>query len=82
MAYSNMLKDKTHDFYYQHLARKNFKFDVMIDKKRSYFHTPEYFQAYLMDWQSTLLLSTIEAHPEKNLSECLEMVIDKLQKVY
>lgn len=29
-----------------------------------------------------MLPSTIEAHPEKNLSECLEMIIDKLQKVH
>ncbi|KAI6247363.1 hypothetical protein HI914_03775 [Erysiphe necator] len=54
----------------------------MIDKTRSNFHTPENYLAYLMEWRSKMLPSTIEAHPEKDLSECLEMVIDNLQKVH
>ncbi|KAI0997435.1 hypothetical protein K3495_g10751 [Podosphaera aphanis] len=82
VAYSTMLKEKAQDFYYQHLARQNFSFEVMVNKTRAYFHTPENYQAYLMEWRSTMLKSVIEANPEKNMSECLELVIDKLQKVH
>ncbi|KAI0997263.1 hypothetical protein K3495_g10924 [Podosphaera aphanis] len=82
VAYSSMLKDKAQDFYYQHLARQNFSFEVMVKKTRSYFHTPENYQAYLMKWRSTMLKGMIEANPEKNMSECLELVIVKLQKVH
>ncbi|KAI0997170.1 hypothetical protein K3495_g11017 [Podosphaera aphanis] len=81
-AYSTMLKDKAQNFYYQHLARQNLSFDEMIEKTRSYFHTSENYQAYLMEWRSTMLKSTIEANPERNISECLEMVIVKLQKIH
>ncbi|KAI1006566.1 hypothetical protein K3495_g1657 [Podosphaera aphanis] len=80
VAYATMLKDKVRDFYYQYLARQNFSFEVMANKTRSYFHTPEKYQAYLMEWRSTMLKSVIKANTEKNMSECLEMVIDKLQK--
>lgn len=40
-VYSIVLRDKAQGFKYQHLARRNFNFDKMISKTRSYFHTPE-----------------------------------------
>jgi len=80
-AFPLMLKGRAHQFYYDHLAERNFSFDDMIQRTKNFFHTVENQQLYLQEWRSTTLHNVIAQHPDKNLSQNLEFLIDKLQKI-
>ena len=54
----------------------------MIDRIRAYFHTPENHQLFLNEWRTTMLTTIITSNPEKDLAQCLEIVIEKLQRTY
>jgi len=82
IAFDTMLKGKAQSFYYQHLAQKDLPFDVMVTRMRTYFHTPENHQLFLNEWRTTMLKDIIATNPEKNLAECLEIVIERLQRTY
>lgn len=83
-AYSTMLKGRAQQFYYDHIAESdpNLTFDEMVSQTKAFFHTSENRQLYLQEWRATTLLSTIQGNIDKDLSQCLEIVIDKLQKVH
>jgi hypothetical protein len=81
-AYSTMLKDRAEQFYYDHLAERNLRFDEMVRQTKEFFHTVENRQLYLQEWRSTTYQRVIQSNPEKDLSQCLEIVIDKLQKIH
>ena len=72
---------KARDFYYQHLAGREYSFDLMVRKTMEHFHTPENQQMYLREWEATNLKSIIAANPGKDLKPCLEMLVDKLLKI-
>ena len=80
-AFSTMLKGRAHQFYYDHLAERNFDFDEMIRRVKAFFHTTENLQLYLQEWRSTTLRSIIMQNPDNDLSQNLELLIDKLQKI-
>jgi hypothetical protein len=82
MAYGTMFKGKAQDFYYQHLSSQNLTFEKMVEKTREYFHTTENHQQYLNEWRTTMLRDVIAANFDKNLPQCLELLINKLQKVH
>src|SRR5205814_342426 len=46
-AYSTMLKDRAEQFYYDHLAERNLRFDEMVRQTKEFFHTVENRQLYL-----------------------------------
>ena len=81
-AYSTMLKDRAEQFYYDHLAERDLQFEEMVTRTKEFFHTVENRQLYLQEWRSTTLLRVIQGNPDKDLSQCLEVVVDKLQKVH
>ncbi len=81
-AFAIMLRGKARDFYYQHIAHANLTFEEMISRIRGYFHTPKNHQLLLNDWRTTLLTTVIASNPNKDLAQCLEIVITKLQRVY
>jgi hypothetical protein len=80
-AFSTMLKGRAHQFYYDHLTERGFGFDEMIRRTRDFFHTTENHQLYLQEWRSTTFHNVITQNPDKDLSQNLELLIDKLQKV-
>ena len=80
-AFSTMLKGRAHQFYYDHLAERGFNFDEMIRRTKGFFHTTENHQLYLQEWRSTTFRNIIAQNPDKDLSQNLELLIDKLQKV-
>ena len=79
-AFSTMLKGRAHQFYYNHLAERGFDFDTMIQRTKGFFRTTENHQLYLQEWRSTTFHNIIAQNPEKDLSQNLELLIDKLQK--
>jgi len=81
-AFGTMLKGKVQSFYYQHLTQKNLPFDAIVDRMRIYFHTPENHQLFLNEWRTTMLKDVIATNPDKNLAECLEIIIERLQRTY
>jgi hypothetical protein len=82
MAYGTMCKGKAQDFYYQNLSSQNLTFEKMVQKTRKYFHTTENHQQYFKEWRTTMLRDVIAANPDKNLPQCLELLINKLQNVH
>ncbi|KAI0994048.1 hypothetical protein K3495_g14135, partial [Podosphaera aphanis] len=64
-AFSSMLRDRARQFYYDQLANKGYNFDQMIALTKAHFETEENKQEY----------------PEKKISECFSMMVDKLQKI-
>ena len=53
----------------------------MVQKTKDFFHTVENHQLYLTEWRATTLQRVISQNPDKDLSQCLELLIDKLQKI-
>lgn len=82
IAYSTIPKGKTEEFYYNYLLGRGFTFDRMVAKTREYFYHPLNYQVYLDEWQSTTLRNDIAANPQKSLSQCLEVVIEAVEKVH
>jgi hypothetical protein len=48
---------------------------------KAHFETEEARQKYLSEWREATLLRTIAENPAKSRLECLQLTIDKLQKV-
>ena len=81
-AYPLMLKGNAHVYFFQNLADRGMSFNDMITHTKRYFHTAEVKQFYLAEWRNTMLKETIASNPGLDVSQCLEMVIDKLRKVH
>ncbi|RKF54613.1 integrase and RNaseH domain-containing protein [Golovinomyces cichoracearum] len=81
-AFSTMLKGCAQTLYYDHITEGNLNFNQMVKMMQNYFHPPENRQMYLTEWRTTTLKQIIRQNPDKTLPEQLEILIDKLQKVY
>ncbi|CAD6498796.1 BgTH12-04456 [Blumeria graminis f. sp. triticale] len=83
-VFSTMLRDAAHDYYFRHLAEhlNDLSFDEMVHKTKERFHTKTEEQNYLTEWRALTLLKVIRDNPEKNTLQCLDLVIEKLQKIY
>jgi hypothetical protein len=47
---------------------------------RNFFEGPEYYRKNLIEWNAVTLQSVINENPEKSVSQCLQLLIDKLCK--
>ena len=74
-----MLKDKASDFYYDKITGRSYDFCTIINLIRTYFETEESRQKYLLEWQETTLIRTINKNPDKSKLKCLELILDKLR---
>ncbi|KAI0993665.1 hypothetical protein K3495_g14518 [Podosphaera aphanis] len=79
-----MLRDAAHDYYFRQLAEHldDLTFDEMVHKTKERFHTKTEEQNYLTEWRALTLLKVIRGNPDKNTLQCLDLVIEKLQKIY
>jgi hypothetical protein len=50
----------------------------MIERMRSYFYTPENQQLFLNEWRLIMLKDVVAVNPDKDLAQCLEIVIERL----
>jgi len=82
MVYSTMLRGEAEKHYYKHIARRGYTFKRMIIETKKFFHTPENEQMYLNEWRSTTYKEVIRANPDKDLAQCLTILLDKLQKIH
>ena len=80
-AYSIMLKGRASSFYYDKIASRSYDFQIMVAMTKTHFETEENHQKYLSEWRETTLIRTISENPGKSRLECLQIMIDKLQKV-
>ena len=80
-AFSIMLKERATDFYYDKLADKDYGFDDMVHLTKAHFETDENRQLYLSEWRVTTLRKVIADNPDKNRLECLQILLDTLQKI-
>jgi hypothetical protein len=80
-AYSAMLKGRASFFYYDKIVGRMYDFQTMIAMTKTHFETEENHQKYLSEWRETTLIRTISKNPSKTRLECLQIMIDKLQKV-
>jgi hypothetical protein len=80
-AYSIMLKGRASEFYYDKIFGRSYDFSTMCTMTRAHFETEEARQKYLSEWREATLLRTIAKNPAKSRLECLQLTIDKLQKV-
>ena len=76
-----MLKGRASNFYYDKITSRSFDFAAMVDMTKIHFKTEENHQKYLSEWRETTLLRTISENPGKSRLECLQLTVDKLQKV-
>jgi hypothetical protein len=53
----------------------------MVRRVKGFVHTTENHQLYLQEWRSTTFRRIIKNNPDNDLSQNLELLIDKLQKV-
>jgi hypothetical protein len=82
LVYFIMLAGDAFNFYNSHLAYRNLPFDQMIEKTRAYFHTFETYQMHVNEWQKMILRNVIANNPQKNVAQCLNIIIEKLQKFH
>lgn len=82
LAFSTMLSGRAQSYYYQYLAQSGMPFEAMVERMRLYFHTPENHQLFLNEWRSIMLKDIVAANPDKDLAQCLEIVIERLQRTY
>lgn len=54
----------------------------MINRTRAFFHSTEDRQIYLQEWRSTTFARTIKENPDKDLSQCFDILVNKLQKIF
>ncbi|KAI0994350.1 hypothetical protein K3495_g13832 [Podosphaera aphanis] len=80
-AFSTMLKGRASNYYYQHLRGRDYTFVQMVNMTRSHFETEEFRQEYLTKWRETTLTRVIRDYPDKSKLECLQIVIDELQRI-
>ena len=76
-----MLKDRASTYYYSKIAGKSLDFGTMTSMVRIHFETEENRQKYLSEWRETTLQRTIAANLSKSRVECLQLLLDKLQKI-
>jgi hypothetical protein len=81
-VYSNMLAGNVFNFYNSHLAYRNLFFDQMIEKTRAYFHISEIYQMHVNEWQKIILRNVMANNPQKNVAQCLNIIIEKFQKFH
>jgi hypothetical protein len=81
-AYSIMLKKRAKQFYFDRLAKENLSFDEMVNRTRDFFHTVEDRQLYIQEWRSTTFRHIIRTNPDKDLLQCFEILVTKLQQIH
>ncbi|SZF05084.1 unnamed protein product [Blumeria hordei] len=83
-AFSTMLRDAAHDYYFRHLAEhlEDVTFNDMVHKVKRRFHTKTEEQNNLTERRVLTLQKVIKDNPDKNTLQCLDLVIKKLQKIY
>ncbi|KAF7578000.1 hypothetical protein PtrM4_022400 [Pyrenophora tritici-repentis] len=82
LAVSTMLRGKASAYYYNYIAPLNLDYDSIIKKLGEYFHTSENYQMFLSEWRTIMLKDVIANNPDKTLTQCLDIVIDKLQLLH
>ncbi|KAK1914262.1 hypothetical protein P3342_007508 [Pyrenophora teres f. teres] len=82
LAVSTMLKGKASAYYYNYIAPLNLDYESIIKRLGEYFHTSENYQMFLSEWRTIMLKDVIANNPDKTLTQCLDMVIDKLQLLH
>lgn len=80
-AFSVMLKGRASSFYYNKISGRNMDWNTAVTMMRSHFETEENRQLYLSLWRETTLLRTIQANPSKSRLDCLQLLLDQLQKI-
>jgi hypothetical protein len=80
-AFSIMLKDRAAHFYYDKLSGRSYDFLTMINIMKAYFETEENRQFYMSEWRETTLTFVVMKNPTKSKLECLQIMIDKLEKI-
>jgi uncharacterized protein YaaR (DUF327 family) len=53
----------------------------MTTATKGYFETEERRQKYLSDWRETTFQNIIQANRDKSKLDCLQLLIEKLQKI-
>ncbi|CAE7020344.1 hypothetical protein PTTW11_03048 [Pyrenophora teres f. teres] len=82
LAVSTMLKGKASAYYYNYIAPLNLNYKSIIKRLGEYFHTSENYQMFLSKWRTIMLKDVIANNPDKTLTQCLDIVIDKLQLLH
>jgi hypothetical protein len=80
-AFSTMLKDRAAHFYYDKLSGRSYDFLTMVNMMRAHFETEENRQFYMSEWRETTLTFVVMKNPTKSKLECLQIMIDKLEKI-
>ncbi|KAF1350556.1 hypothetical protein EJ07DRAFT_169093 [Lizonia empirigonia] len=82
LAISTMLTGKASAYYYQSIAPLDLRYEDIIAKLGAYFHTTENYQLFLNEWRTIMLKDVIASNPDKTIAQCLNLLIDKLHKLY
>ncbi|KAF1360357.1 hypothetical protein EJ07DRAFT_165511 [Lizonia empirigonia] len=82
LAISTMLTGKASAYYYQSIASLDLRYEDIIAKLGAYFHTTENYQLFLNEWRTIMLKDVIASNPDKTIAQCLNLLIDKLHKLY
>ncbi|EFQ89223.1 hypothetical protein PTT_14592, partial [Pyrenophora teres f. teres 0-1] len=77
-----MLKGKASAYYYNYIALLNLDYESIIKRLGEYFYTSENYQMFLSEWRTIMLKDVIANNPDKTLTQCLDIVIDKLQLLH
>jgi hypothetical protein len=80
-AFSIMLKGRAADYYYSNIAGNRHSFDEMLQIMRTHFETDERRQLYMSEWREITLQRVISDNPTKSRLDCLQLLLDKLQKI-
>ena len=76
-----MLTGRASDFYFEKLANRALTINQLVTSTKTRFETEENQQLYLSEWQTTSLEKLIDSNPDKDPTQCLELLFDKLENL-
>jgi hypothetical protein len=76
-----MLKGRASFFYYNKIVGRIYDFETIVAITKNHFKTEENHQKYLSKWRETTFIQTISENLDKTQLKCLQIIINKLQKV-
>jgi hypothetical protein len=80
-GFSCMLGGRAIDYYYDELSQQNHSFEKMVEMTRTHFETTELRLKYELEWRQLTFPRICEQNPEKNKSQCLEIMFDRMRKI-
>jgi hypothetical protein len=76
-----MLGGRAITYYYDKLSQQNYSFKQIVEMTRTHFKTMESRLKYELEWRQLTFPRIVEQNPERDKSQCLEIMFDRMRKI-